>query len=47
MMEFWKIVWMVALAFGFLGFCYISYRVATKGFSEIRSLLEQFKRDIK
>ncbi len=47
MMEFWKLVWMLALAVGFLGFCYISYKVPIEGFSEIRGLLDQFKRDIK
>jgi hypothetical protein len=44
-MEFWKTVWIVALAGGFLGFSYISYRVITRGFSEMRDLLNQFKRD--
>jgi len=43
-MEFWKAVWMIALAVGLFGFSYISYRVITRGFSEFRSLLDQFKR---
>ena len=44
-MEFWNIVWMIALAVGFAGFCYISYRVTTRGYLEIRSFLDQFTKD--
>lgn len=38
-MEFWKPIWMIALAFGFCGFCYISFRVIVRGFAEAKSLL--------
>lgn len=39
-MEVWKILWMIALLFGFSGFSYISYRVIVRGLGETKSLLK-------
>lgn len=39
-MEIWRIVWMVVLIIGFLGFLVISAKVIYKGFAEMRDLLK-------
>ncbi len=43
-MEFWQVFWTIAFAFAFCSFSYISYRIITRGYAEVRSLLEQLKR---
>lgn len=39
-MEIWKIVWIVTLIIGFLGFLIISTKVIYRGFGEMRDLLK-------
>ena len=38
-MDFWGIVWLVALGLGTLGFAFIAGNVIVKGFAEVKSLL--------
>jgi len=40
MMEIWKLIWMVVLILGFLGFIVISSKVISRGFAEMRELLK-------
>ncbi|MEO8167148.1 MAG: hypothetical protein ABI623_02815 [bacterium] len=44
-MEFWEIFWLIAFAFGFCTFSYISYRIITRGYAEVKSLLDQLKHE--
>ncbi|MEX0736994.1 MAG: hypothetical protein WD182_06085 [Bacteroidota bacterium] len=39
-MDFWAIIWFVALGLGTLGFAFIGVNVIVKGFAEVRSLLD-------
>ena len=39
-MEIWKVIWMIVLVLGFLGFIFISSKVIFRGFAEMRDLLK-------
>ncbi|GEM_PF-2379329 len=40
-MDIWQLIWIVVLIIGIASFAYISLKVTTRGFSEVRSLLKE------